>query len=278
MTYPATADELFRRHAEAALELSGAGQTAWNSRILQLTSGQLAVALWDGSLALDGPEVLAPIEEMYGAAGARHDPATLVRYRDALATLLHEQSHFLGPAGATQADARAAFNRPGALELEEGVAEAWAQDNLNAYLHLLGIDQVAPGITAVPSTQSYPQYTPAVRELVAGLATDTGRSPPDVLTELSNQTAEGQWPLVAHLSGLVPGTAAEDTMRQEFARLTAVTGVNESRAIGRQALAEARQAVAGARQPGTEAGRAVTGGRVRASATTRVEANGRSWS
>lgn len=236
MTGPQTADELFACHALAALELSGAGQTGWNSRILELTSGRLAIALWDGSLALDGPEVLNPIEEMYGAAGARHDPVTLIRYRDALATLLHEQSHFLGPAGASQEAARAAFDLPGALELEEGVAEAWAQDNLNAYLHLLGVDRIAPGITEVPSTLSYPQYTPALRELVDGLAFDTGRSPPELLTELSNQTAEGQWPLVARLL-----RSAEDPMRQEFARLAEISGVNESREIGRRALAEGRR-------------------------------------
>ena len=93
----------------------------------------------------------------------------LVHYRESLATLLHEQAHFLGPAGASQEAAQDAFTQPGSRQLEEGVAEAWAQDHLDDYLTRLGIDKVAPGINDVQAGGYYAAFVPAVRRLATDL-------------------------------------------------------------------------------------------------------------
>jgi hypothetical protein len=143
----------------------------------------------------------------------------LLRSRDALVTVLHEQSHFLGPLGATQEAARAAFRLPGARALEEGVAEAWAHDHLDGYLVRLGIDKVAPGITEVRSTPSYQSFVPAVRVLTTDLDRRAGLPRGSTLHALNRQTAEGQWPLIvdsAYRSSRLPDLVPPD--REESVR------------------------------------------------------------
>lgn len=197
---PRTAQDLLARHAQAAVELSGADQTAWNGRIAELGDGMLGLANWDGTLHLGREHVLDPLEEMYSRAGTAQAPATLVRYREALATLLHEQSHFLGPAGATQEAARQAFCEFGSRALEEGVAEAWSYDRLDDYVTRLGLEKVAPGIAKVRGEASYPAFVPAVRLLAEDVGRRTGRPPAEVLQALNQRTAEGQWDVIVDLA------------------------------------------------------------------------------
>ncbi|MDX6258473.1 MAG: hypothetical protein QOH84_161, partial [Kribbellaceae bacterium] len=231
--YPKTFEELKARHAEIAMELSGAGQSAWNGTLIETDSDTLGVANWDGSLELDREAVIEPLRDMYSSPGEQRDDATLTEYRDAFATLLHEQSHFLGPEGASQDEASIAFQELGAQALEEGVTEAWTQDNLDEYLQRTGADEVAPGIEAATSESSYPEFVPAARELASGIGEQAGMTQGEVLTELNNQTAEGQWSRATELlyessdlPELVPPDqeasvkqGIEQKMREEFGRL-----------------------------------------------------------
>ncbi len=196
---PSSLAELLEQHAEAAVHLSRADQTSWSGEIVEAGDGILGLAHWDGTLHLDRECILDPLEEMYSRSGQRQSTETLVGYREALVTLLHEQSHFLGPAGSTQEAARTAFKIPGSRHLEEGVAEAWAHDHLDDYIRHLGIDKVAPGITKVRSEPSYAAFVPAVRLLTADLDRQAGLPPGESLERLNRQTAEGQWNVVVKL-------------------------------------------------------------------------------
>jgi hypothetical protein len=189
----ASLEDLLAQHAWAALRISGADQTAWNGEIVEAGEGILGLAHWDGTLHLDRECILDPLRELYDRAGEPRSEAELLRGREALVTLLHEQSHFLGPADATQEAARAAFKLPGSRALEEGVAEAWAHDHLNEYIRELGIDKVAPGILHVRSEPSYAAFVPAVRLFASDLDRLAGSRDGETLDLLNRQTAEGQW-------------------------------------------------------------------------------------
>ncbi|WBQ05560.1 hypothetical protein [Kribbella sp. CA-293567] len=206
---------LLEQHASAALRVSGADQSSWSGEIVEAGEGILGLAHWDGTLHLDREFILDPLRELYARAGEPRGDAELLRYREALVTLLHEQSHFLGPAGATQKAARTAFSLPGGRALEEGVAEAWAHDHLNEYLRDLEIDKVAPGILDVRCEPSYAAFVPAVRLLTTDLDQQAAAPPGEALHLLNRQTAEGQWHQVvariyhsSRLPHLVPAAEA----------------------------------------------------------------------
>jgi hypothetical protein len=196
---PHTLAELLTQHAQAALSLSGADRSAWNGQIVEAGDGILGLAHWDGTLHLDREFILEPLHDLYARAGQSRPTATLARYRDALLTLLHEQSHFLGPHGSTQEAARQAFLTRGAQALEEGVAEAWSHSHLDAYLDQLAIPHHAPGIDRVSTQPSYQAYVPATVALTTYLDKRRNHSPGTALTLLNRQTTEGQWPLVTDL-------------------------------------------------------------------------------
>ncbi|TDD62341.1 hypothetical protein E1263_04075 [Kribbella antibiotica] len=199
LTPPASLEELLLRSGSAALELSGAQQSAWNGRIVESDGDVLGLAHWDGTLHLDRESILDPVREMYALAGKHHPTPHLARYREAIATILHEHSHFLGPDGATQEAAREGFIRPGSRQLEEGVAEAWSQAHLNEYLHRLGIEKVAPGIDSFRTNGHYAPYVAAVRMLTSDLESRAALTPGTVLTALNNQTAERQFDVLSTL-------------------------------------------------------------------------------
>jgi hypothetical protein len=258
--------KLLARHAQGALEVSGAEQTAWNGQVVEAGEGTLGLAQWDGTLHLDREYILEPLREMYSHSGEPQSDGTLVRYREALVTMLHEQSHFLGPAGATQEAARAAFKQPGSRALEEGVADAWAHDHLNEYLARLGIDMVAPGITRVRSDPSYQAFVPAVRVLTSDLEHRAGLPSGELLQALNRQTAEGQWPVVvdvAYRSSRLPECVPadrepavrlrlENTLRASFEGLEAFEGLPRdfaaarSKSSGRQCVTRLQDEVSAA--------------------------------
>ncbi|MFI7059865.1 hypothetical protein ACIBL3_02680 [Kribbella sp. NPDC050124] len=193
-SHPTTSlDDLLAHSAPAAVALSGADQSAWNGQIVETTDGVVGLAHWDGTLYL-GDSILHPLRQMYERAGQEQPVTDLISYREALATLLHEHAHFLGPAGASQEAARGAFIQPGSRQLEEGVAEAWAQDHLDEFIIRLGVDEVAPGIHDVQSTGYYPAFVPAVRILTTDLEARADLRQGEVLNTLNRQTAEGQFP------------------------------------------------------------------------------------
>ena len=191
-------EDLLARSGPEAVALSGAAQSAWNGQVIEATGEVLGLAHWDGTLYL-GDTILDPLRQMYERSGEKQPIPDLVRYRESLATILHEQAHFLGPAGATQEAARGAFTQPGGRQLEEGVAEAWAQDHLNDFLTRLGVDKVAPGIKDVKAGGYYPAFVPAVRILTTDLENRAGLDRGEVLNALNRQTAEGQLPLLVTL-------------------------------------------------------------------------------
>lgn len=199
ITAPRTLDELLAASGGVALKLSGAGQTAWTGRVIETDDIMLGLAHWDGTLHLDRECILDPLRQMYEHAGEQQPVSTLVGYRESLSTLLHEHAHFLGPAGASQDSAREAFLEPGSRQLEEGVAEAWAQDHLSEYIARLGIDKVAPGIEGVRTVGHYPAFVPAVRTLTTDLETRHDLDPGQVLDALNRETAAGQIPLLVGL-------------------------------------------------------------------------------
>lgn len=192
-------DELLAVSGETARVLASAEQSAWNGRVVESTGAILGLAHWDGTLYLDSETILDPLRQLYEHASEKQPTATLVRYREALATLLHEHAHFLGPAGSTQESAREAFTKPGSRQLEEGVTEAWAQDHLDDYIRRLGLDKVAPGIELVQAGGYYAAFVPAVRKLTADLESRNNLRDGEVLDLLNRETAAGQFPLLVTL-------------------------------------------------------------------------------
>lgn len=226
---PDSLPALLAAHARAAIQVSGADRTAWNGHIVEAGEGILGVAHWDGTLHLDRECILDPLRELYETPGASRPDEVLIRGREALVTVLHEQSHFLGPTSATQEAARAAFMLPGSRALEEGVAEAWAQDHLDEYVERLGIDKVAPGITQVRSPPSYQAFVPAIRVLATDLDSRAGLPSGETLQALNRQTAEGQWPLIvdsAYRSSRLPELVPPD--REPAVRLRLETTLRDS--------------------------------------------------
>ncbi|WP_433163843.1 hypothetical protein [Kribbella sp. CA-247076] len=191
-------EELLARSGPAAVMISGAEQSAWSGEIVEATGESLGLAHWDGTLYL-GERILDPLRQMYARSGERQPTADLVRYRESLATILHEHAHFLGPADADQEAARGAFIQPGGRQLEEGITEAWARDHLNDFLTHLGVDKVAPGIEDVHADGYYPAFVPAARILTTDLEKRTNLNRGDVLNTLNRQTAEGQLPTLVAL-------------------------------------------------------------------------------
>jgi hypothetical protein len=191
-------EDLLTRSGPEAVALSGADRSTWNGGVIESTGEVLGLAHWDGTLYL-GESILDPLRQMYERSGEKQPTADLARYRESIATILHEQAHFLGPAGATQEAARGAFTQPGGRQLEEGVAEAWAQDHLNDFLTRLGVDEVAPGIKDVKAGGYYPAFVPAVRILTTDLEHRAGLDRGDVLNALNRETAERQLPMLVTL-------------------------------------------------------------------------------
>ncbi|MFD3404500.1 hypothetical protein ACFWUU_27670 [Kribbella sp. NPDC058693] len=192
-------DELLAASGETARVLASADQSAWNGQVVESTGAILGLAHWDGTLYLDDETILDPLRQMYEHAGEKQPTATLIQYRESLATLLHEQAHFLGPSGSTPEAAREAFTEPGSRELEEGVTEAWAQDHLDDYIHRLDVDKVAPGIESVEAGGYYAAFVPAVRKLTSDLESRNNLRAGEVLDLLNRHTAADQLPLLVTL-------------------------------------------------------------------------------
>jgi hypothetical protein len=216
-TVPTSADQLLAASGETARVLAGADQSAWNGRIAEAPAGVLGLAHWDGTLYLDRESILDPLHDLYEHAGADHSIPTLSRYRESLATLLHEHAHFLGPAGSTQEAAREAFLIPGSRQLEEGVTEAWAQDHLDEYIHRLGLDKVAPGINSVQAPGYYASFVPAVRRIATAVESRNNLGRGEVLSLLNRETAAGQFPP----PGVITRSQLESTLRAGLSHLDA---------------------------------------------------------
>jgi hypothetical protein len=189
---------LMQRQAFSAVRISGAEVSLWNGQWVEMTGGPAGVANWDGSIGYD-KQVLDRLRHMMAHYGRHHDPQTLAGYREAIRVVLHENSHLLSHAGEKWSESSAYYWQPSVAALEEGVTEAWAQANTDAYIRDLGLEQAAPGISGVPRTDAYPQYTPAVRALCQGLGRNMGVPEGEVLRRLNVVSARGKWPAVAEM-------------------------------------------------------------------------------
>jgi hypothetical protein len=261
-------EELVRRQAEAAVAISGAHHSSWNGDVDPLTADERAegvqgLAFWDGSIAYNDEKVVEPLREMFVRAGRQQDPATLLRYRDALRVVLHENSHLLATHRSSWSDGEHEYQTPAGKALEEGVTEGWSFAHLNDYIDELGLERIAPGIKAVEGRRAYPQYNPAVKELCDGIGAAASMDGDEVLRRLNVVHPRDKWRVAVDLlwqsSELPNWFHGVDAMRmkadilsdlrKEFDKLAALTPRTysdqaiESSQIGKRAVAAATDRV-----------------------------------
>ncbi|WP_145806837.1 hypothetical protein [Kribbella amoyensis] len=266
---PKTFEELLAVQADAAVALSGADHSCWNGEVGKTRKPAddkvvvLGTATWKHKLRYDDKRVLRALEDMYEHSGVRPSDQKLLWYRNALKSVLHENSHLLARHGTTFRDAREAYRNHAVHALEEGVAEAYSVRHLDDYIDELGLEEVAPGLKDLAGRSTYPKYAPAALHLADQLGAATGLDTNEVLRRLTVVNPAEKWPVVADLvleanqlhevvpSAELPAAKARivTAMQSHFAGLTTLKGElaevrGSSAEAGRQAFA-AGQAVAG---------------------------------
>lgn len=228
-TPPRSYDEFIAQQHHAAVEITGAHHSNWNGDLgttRKVENGIiLGTATWEGGVLFDEQYVTQPLQKMYENQGVQQDQETLLAYRNALETVLHENSHMLSAEGTTHAGAMQAFRDPAVRALEEGVTEAWSNDNLNLYIDKLEIEKIAPGISELQGWQTYPQFVPATQALAKGIGEVSGLDSNEVLRQMNVVNGAEKWPvatkLVTDAAGLdkivPPAQLAEATQRVEKA-------------------------------------------------------------
>ncbi|MFC0624949.1 hypothetical protein [Kribbella deserti] len=228
-TPPRSYDELMAQQHHAAVAITGAHHSNWNGKIgptRQVENGViLGTASWDGGVLYDDKYVTEPLKQMYEHKGVQQDPATVLAYRNALKTVLHENSHMLSAEGTSHADAMQAFQNPPVRAIEEGVTEAWSYANLDLYIDKLDLEKIAPGLKEVQGRQSYPQFAPAANALATRISEVSGVDSNEVLRQMNVVNAAEKWPvatkIVTEAAGLdkivPPAQLAQATQRVEQA-------------------------------------------------------------
>jgi hypothetical protein len=198
---PGSLDELLQAATDAALTVSGADRSNWTGQ-LQNTRHVRGVpksadAIWEQGLRLDYRYVMAPLREIYAVPGARHDAQELVRYRRAVETLFHEHVHLMSAHGTDHTEVES-YMRPTEVQaLEEGVTEAYAFATVDRFIDVLGIEEVAPGITEVPVPDS---LTPEATVLTMLAGQVSSEIPGDeVLRRLAVVNPRDKWATLALL-------------------------------------------------------------------------------
>jgi hypothetical protein len=198
-----TYSELKRRQADAVVAISGADRTSWNHHefVVDPSETLSGVARWNGAIGYKDQRVNEPLQQMFQYA--RHygqDAETLTSYRDALKTMLHENSHLLAQQGGHHRDGEAAYQTKAGKALEEGVTEGWSHRHVNEYIDELGLERIAPGIRDAHSSKAvYPQFVPAAQTFSDAIGRRTGRSGDEVLTRLNRQTVDTKFGTAAAL-------------------------------------------------------------------------------
>ena len=192
-------DHLMRNQAAAAVAISGADKSAWTGYVQATSGGALGTANFHGVIDYDQAQVLDPLHELSRNNGRQQDRETLLRYRNALQTMLHENSHMLGPRDSDWAQSTGPYQVPSNMALEEGVTEAWSVAHVNNYIDALGAEKLAPGIKGTVTRQPYPQYVPAAQVLAYGIGQDIRQSGDEVLRRLNTQDVGGKWPAAADM-------------------------------------------------------------------------------
>ncbi len=192
---PRSLDELLQAATDAAVVVSGADHSNWTGQ-LQNTRHvrglrQAGEAVWEQGLRLDYQYVLAPLRELYAVPGARRDEETLLRYRQALETLFHEHVHLLSAHGTGHTEAEPYMRTAAIQALEEGVTEAYAFTNLDRFIDILGIEDLAPGITEVPVPAELTPEATVLTDLAGRVAADVPGD--EVLRRLAVLNPRDKW-------------------------------------------------------------------------------------
>ncbi len=197
--WPQRYDDIMARQADAAVKISGAGQSSYNGKVVENTTGQGSYADWDGTIGYDQGYVANAMKSVAAYSGHHHDPATLLTYRQAVQSMLHENSHMLGPKGDVYAQSAPEYGTAHGRALEEGITEAWSRAHVDEYIAEMGFEKDAPGISGVVQRDAYPQFTPAATTLCDELSKDTGLGGDEVMRRLNNESVRGKWPAAADM-------------------------------------------------------------------------------
>ena len=235
--------ELMKRQVRAAVAISGAEHSDWNGKVhTPRKQSDRGGARWDGTLIYSYEQIKRPLREMFRQAGRQHDEATLLKFRNALKTILHENAHLLVPRHSDRRAAEREFESLAGTVLEEGITEAWAYDQVNAYIDELELEKIAPGIRGVQGPPvTYARYAPAARELAAGVAERLGISGDEMIARLNREDVAGKWDVItdamfdsSELPRLVPESEQaamkariRATMQEQLEGVQDLTGRNE---------------------------------------------------
>ncbi|MEV8377032.1 hypothetical protein AB0P21_30100 [Kribbella sp. NPDC056861] len=216
--------ELMAEQANAAVRISGAHHSSWNGR-LDVTAPDRKVrgsVKWDNTIEYSDRLVNEPLREMFDNARSHNqDPQTLQSYREAVKTVLHENTHVLAAEGTQHSDAKDAFQNPSVRALEEGVTELYSYTNVDRYIDDLGLEEIAPGIGAADANRSYKQYVPAAETFTKGISRESGVDNDEVVRRLAVVNAEQKFRVAAEtlydnsdLPGLVPEAGREAALQR----------------------------------------------------------------
>lgn len=169
--------------------VSGAGAHRYRGfRYLRPSDdGIAALAGWDGTLGIHrGVPTL--LDRLFRERGRGWSERDLVEAVSMLGTLIHEAFHHVVPRSAdVGADIRAYRTFLGEA-LEEGVTEAATQRMLPRVVR--GMERSVPGLTRGLRSRegwAYPNYVPAIREMVDQIQALPGMRGRDVLMELARE-------------------------------------------------------------------------------------------
>jgi hypothetical protein len=213
--------ELMQVQAAVTVAVMEAHHSSWNNQyeVLPHDTQQVSGVSWDGSIKYHPLDVVEPLREMFDRAGQQHDSATLDRYREALRTVFHENIHLLAGPGTSLAFPLDAHDGKAHKTFEEAVTERATQNELNNFIARLGLEQIAPGISAAQA-DAYGAYVPAVDVFSAAVGADVGLDADDVIRRMAVVNAAEKFPVAAellyskHLTQLVPETAKADAIRR----------------------------------------------------------------
>jgi hypothetical protein len=200
---PDSFDSLMARQHHAAVNVTGADHSSWSGDLgetLKVENGViLGTATWEHAILYDSERVQKPLKEMFEHQGEKQDDKTLLRYRNAMKTVFHENSHLLAGPGTEHRDAMGPFQQPAVRALEEGITEAYSFRNLDSYIDELQLDQVAPGIKNVVGRSSYPKFTPAAQALAHNLGEVSKLGASEVLRRMNVVNAAEKWPIATDI-------------------------------------------------------------------------------
>ncbi|MGZ0149401.1 hypothetical protein ACXJJ3_20220 [Kribbella sp. WER1] len=218
------------------------------------------MARWDHTIEYADDTVNTPLKDMFANARVyNQDPETLQSYREAVKTVLHENTHLLAAEGSDHGDAQQAFQNPSVRALEEGITEVYSYTELDRYIDDLGLEEIAPGISTADANPSYKQFTPAAGRFAEAIGRRTGLESDDVVNRLAVVNAEQKFRVAAELiydnsdlPGLVPDqerAAAlgriEAAMKPAFADVDAIDKTDDQKLRRESAIAGAQAAQAG---------------------------------